>query len=232
MQDTAKLIPLDYVYYGHLLMKNAQDSLGIIELKKAVDRDSTRYDLYEEIARTYSKLKKHQDAIDSYHELMKRSNGYMVNLDYQIGKEYYMMAEDNTTPGDTAIQNLNYRQADTSFTKVTQLSPDSYLGFLWKGRALSKLDPETNKGLAKPSYDSAMVLLQKGDTLKNQKQLMECYRYLAFYYYVQADNLKLSKQLAESDTAMNNSINYWSKILEMNPADEQAKTALDNLKKK
>jgi hypothetical protein len=153
------------------------------------------------------------------------------NIDYQVGKEYYMMAEDNVTPEDTTTKNLYFRDADTAFTKVVQLSPDSYIGYIWRGRARSKLDPETMNGLAKPYYDSAMVLLQKGDTLKTQKQLMECYRYMAFYYYVQADNLKQSHP-AESDAAMNNSINYWTKILEMNPADEQAKTALDNLKKK
>jgi predicted Zn-dependent protease len=75
IQDSSKFIPLDYVYYGRLLMKNSQDSLGILKLKKAVDLDSTRYDLYDEIAKTYSRLKKHQDAIDSYNELLKRSNG-------------------------------------------------------------------------------------------------------------------------------------------------------------
>ncbi len=113
---------------------------------------------------------------------------------------------------------------------MTIVSPDSYIGFIWDGRVLSRLDPETTLGLAKPSYEKAMVLLEAGDISKTTKLLIECYRYFAFYHYVLADKL-LQTNAAEAKTEMTNSINYWTKILNLDPSDQQAQTALQNLQK-
>ena len=74
-----------------------------------------------------------------------------------------------------------------------------------------------------------MALIEKGDISKTPKLLVECYRYLAFFYYQQADKMKSTEpELAVVN--MTNSIDYWEKVLALEPEDVQAKTALENLK--
>ena len=80
-----------------------------------------------------------------------------------LGKNYYYAGN--------AIQvkdkpNLEKRKhlllaADSIFGYVAEKSANSYLGNFWRARANSSLDPETEKGLAKPYYEAALELLEK-----------------------------------------------------------------------
>lgn len=227
--DTTKFIAQDFVYYGRLLIRNDQDSLGCVELQKALVMDSTKTELYDDLAKSYSKQKDFLQAIAAYKKLLVVDPNNHQNLYYQIGRSYYFIAED-TAAGLDSLQRIDmYNQADSNFKQVTILNPESYIGFIWRARVHSRLDPETSLGLAKPDYEAAMALLEQGDPTKTPKLLLECYRYLAFYYYLQSD--KLSKtDAAQSKLDMTNSINYWEKVLVIDPSDTQAKTALDNLK--
>ncbi len=233
--DTTKFIAQDFTYYGRLLIKNNQDSLGTIQLEKALAMDSTKVELYEDLAKSYAKQKKFKKSIDAYNKMIATSSVNLQNNYYQIGRNYYFMAEDTLTKYDTLPKNDSlkrlefYALADSSFKKVTQLSPDSYIGFIWRARTHSRLDPETTLGLAKPDYEQAMALLEKGDITKTPKLLIECYRYLAFYYYLQSDKLKPTDP-AQSRADLTSSLEYWNKILALDPADSQAKTAVENLK--
>lgn len=228
--DTSKFISLDYVYYGHLLIKNGQDSIGTIILETALEMDSTKTELYEEIGKSYSKQKKYLKAIDSYKKMIDLNSANLGNIYYQIGRNYYFMAEDSLAVSDSIYKAVLYHKADSCFEIMTLHSPESYVGYIWQGRALSKLDPEAIEGLAKPAYEKAMMLLEAGDISKTPNLVIECYRYLAFYHYVLADKL-LQTAPAEADAEMTNSINYWTKILNLDPSDQQAQTALQNLQK-
>jgi tetratricopeptide (TPR) repeat protein len=230
IQDSQKIIPLDYVYYGRLLIRNNQDSIAAIKLQKAIEMDSTRYDLYDEIAKSLSKINKHNDAITAYNELLKRNPGAKFNLIYQIGREYYLMAEEEINIQDSIRKMEIYKKADSTFTILTQMDSTSYIGYIWRGRCLSKLDPEATAGLAKPSYDKALMLLETGDTLKNQKLIIECNRYLAFYYYVLGDK-EYKTNLSEARSNFSISLEHWKKIIELDPTDVQSQTAIENLKK-
>jgi len=227
--DTTKFIALDYMYYGRLLIKNNQDSIGTLHLIKALEMDSTKVELYDDLAKSYSKMKKFQQSIDAYNKMLIVNPVNKQNIYYQIGRNYYFMAEDTLAQIDSIQRVAIYIKADSNFLKVTELSPDSYIGFIWRGRTHSRLDPETSLGLAKPDYEQAMTLLEKGDMSKTQKLLLECYRYLAFYYYLLADKT-IKTDPAGSRSAMTNSIDYWNKVLALDPNDTQAKTALENLK--
>lgn len=227
--DTTRFIAQDFAYYGRLLMKNNQDSLGIIQVEKALIMDSTKVELYEELAKSYAKVKQFEKSIEMYDKMLIVNPVNLQNIYYQIGRNYYFLAEDTLVVIDSVQRTLYYAMADSNFSKLTQVSPDSYIGFIWRGRIHSKLDPETSAGLAKPDYEQAMALLEKGDVSKTPKLLLECYRYLAFYYYLLADKSS-GTDPSGSKTAMNNSIDYWKKVLALDPNDTQAKTALDNLK--
>jgi tetratricopeptide (TPR) repeat protein len=227
--DTTKFIAQDFVYYGRLLIKNNQDSLGCVELQKALVMDSTKTELYDDLAKSYTKQKDFLQAIDAYKKLLVVDPNNHQNIYYQMGRSYYFLAEDTLTGLDSIQKIEMYNQADTNFQKVTQLNPESYIGFIWLARTHSRLDPETSLGLAKPDYEAAMALLEKGDPTKTPKLLLECYRYLAFYYYLQSDKL-VKTDPAQAKLDMTNSINYWEKVLTIEPTDAQAKTALENLK--
>jgi tetratricopeptide (TPR) repeat protein len=227
--DTSKFIALDYAYYGRLLIKNNQDSIGTEQLVTALDMDSTKVEIYEELAKSYAKMKQFQKSIDAYYKMLIVNPVNVQNIYYQVGRNYYFMAEDTVTLMDSLQKTSLYNKADSSFLKVTELTPDSYIGFIWRGRVHSRLDPETSLGLAKPDYEAAMALLEKGDPTKTPKLLIECYRYLAFYYYLLSDATSKTDQAA-SKAAMVSSIDYWNKVLTLDPNDGQAKTALENLK--
>lgn len=229
--DTTKFISLDFIYYGHLLLKAGQDSLGTIELENALKLDSTKTELYEEIAKSYTKQRKYLNSNDYYQKMLSINSPNLTNIYYQIGRNYYFMAEDSLIVKDTAYRAKLYHLADSSFELMSQHSPDSYVGYIWSGRALSRLDPETSAGLAKPAYEKAMAILEAGDVTKTPKLLIECYRYFAFYHYMQGANLEKSMP-SESASEMATSVDFWQKILKLDPEDKQAQTAIENLKKK
>jgi tetratricopeptide (TPR) repeat protein len=227
--DTTKFIPQDYIYYGRLLIKNDQDSAGTVQLENALLLDSTQIEIYDDLAKSYSKMKNFTKSIDIYKKMLVVNPVNLQNLYYQIGRNYYFLAEDTLALTDSIQRITYYLQADSNFLKVTEISPDSYIGFIWRGRVHSRLDPETSLGLAKPDYEQAMLLLEKGDVTKTPKLLIECYRYLAFYYYLLSDNTSKTDP-AGSRSALLNSIDYWNKLMALDPNDNQAKTALENLK--
>ena len=92
--------------------------------------------------------------------------------------------------------------------------PDNYLGYFWRARANSLLDPETTVGLAKPYYESALAILEdKPDAGKSL--LVECNSYLGYYYFVK-------NEFTESKV-------YWNKILEIDPSNDTARKALEGI---
>ncbi len=195
-----KVTPKDYVYYGRIFIKNGQDSLGIIELTKGFDLDTTNVDLLSEIASLYSKAKKYQEAGDTYKQRIKYTNGSIKDY-WNMGTSYYYAK--------------NWAEADTALVKVCKLAPDFEPAFLFRARIYSNLDPDTKEGLAKPFYD-LLVEKASADSVKYSKDLFEAYNYLGYYYLV-------NKNYCES-------LVYWDKILGIDPTYENAKSAIKDLK--
>ena len=83
-----------------------------------------------------------------------------------------------------------------------------------------ELDPESTEGLARPHYETLIAqLANKADRdSRETNYLVEAYRYLGYYYLLKNDK--------------DNSIDNWSKLLEIAPDNAQAKTALEALQKK
>ncbi|MEX1188568.1 MAG: tetratricopeptide repeat protein [Bacteroidia bacterium] len=201
-QPADKILPTDYAYYGKLLSETGNDSLAIEKLKIAVAKDSTETDLLSEMATLYSKMKKFDKAIEMY-QLKAELQKATTNDYYRMGQAYYQTQE--------------FGKADTAFMKVTEIQPKLLVGYLWRARSNSNLDPDTKEGLAKPYYDE-VVLKGEEDTVKNQKELMEAYKYLGFYYYLTKD--------------YPNSRIYWEKVKAIEPKDQQALDALKDMKGK
>ncbi len=195
-----KVTSKDFLYKGRILIKNDQDSTGIINLTTAFEMDTTDVDLLNEIASVYLKAKKSQEAGDTYKLRIKYAPGG-VNDYYKMARAYY--------------DAKNWSEADTAFAIVNKLSPDFEPAYLFRARVYSNLDPETKEGLAKPHYE---LLIEKAsaDSVKYSKDILEAYNYLGYYYLV-------NRQYCES-------LMYWDKIAILDPTNENAKSAMKDLK--
>ncbi len=197
---TEKITSKDYLYFGRILMKNGQDSLGIIKLTQASALDSMNMDLLNEIAAAYNKTRKYENAAKIYKLKIERTNG-STNDYYRMARAYF----------DAKM----WVSADSALAKVNRMSPEFEPAYLFRARVYSNLDPDTKEGLAKPFYEK---LLEKAasDTVKYSKDILEAYNYLGYYFLV-------NKQYCES-------LMYWDKILGFDPANENANSALKDLK--
>jgi tetratricopeptide (TPR) repeat protein len=205
-----KIRATDFAYLGRLLAKTKQDSLAHEMLVKAFKIDTSRSELLSEAAMSLIKIKKYDKAIDIYN--MKITLKKAVPNDYyNLGKVYY-----NTK---------SWGKVDTTLAYYNTLMPDHVQGYLWRARALVNIDTTSKLGLAKPVYES-MIEKAKTDTVKNSKELMEAYSYLAYYNLVQFKDTK------DQEFGLK-SIEYCNKVLAIVPADpvytEKAKAILKDL---
>ncbi len=246
VQDPKKIISSDYLYYGRLLEANKMDVQAMDNYKKAMAMDSTKADVYENLANLASKNKMHPEAIQYYFKMME--HGYdKAGTNFAIGKEafaegYYVYKPKNDSLLEAKKKGLTdykdstvvrdsmrywYQIADTAFAKVTQLSPDYILGYIYKGRTDNFLDPDYLKDEAKNSYESALAIMEK-DPAKYKGYIIEAYKYLGAYYFFKSEKVDGSDK-AQKDQLLNTSKDYWMKILAIDPQDPQAKKVIEQL---
>lgn len=231
-----KILTDDYLYYGKMLSASGNDSLAIETYKLALKKDSTQYQIFDELSKSYVKLKKYDESL-KYGSLYLAKKPNLSTADYfNLGKSYYSIGNSlNATPDSISlsvvsdsVQIINlktdslkqleyYIWADSLFSKVEKYSPNSYLGTFWRARVNSAIDKETTLGLAKPFYEKALVILIL-DPVKYKKEISEVYAYLGFYYYVKEDKTT--------------SVDYWKKLLELDPENLKAQEAIKSLEKK
>jgi len=95
------------------------------------------------------------------------------------------------------------------------MSGDFEPAYLFRARVYSNLDPDTKEGLAKPFYDK-LIEKASADSVKYSKDILEAYNYFGYYYLV-------NKKYCES-------LEYWDKILGIDPSNENANSAIKDLK--
>ncbi len=208
-----KIRPSDFAYLGRLLAKTKQDSVAHETLLKAFQMDTSRGELLSEAAMSLVKLKKYDKAIDIYK--MKIMLKKAVPGDYyNLGKVYY-----NTR---------SWNKVDSTLAYYNTLMPEHMQGYLWRARALVNIDSTSKLGLAKLAYE-IMIEKAKTDSVKNSKELMEAYSYLAYY------NLVQFKETKDQQFGLK-SIEYCYKVLAIQPADpaysEKAKIFIKDLEQK
>lgn len=198
--NPSKIIPSDYEFHGKLLAKMGQDSLAVLKYNQALAMDSTQTELYDEIANSYLKQKKYPDAIAFYQKKISSAKNVNANDYFGLGRAYYFSKD--------------FVMADSAFAQIVRVQPNLPIGYFWRARANSSLDPDSKQGLARPYYETFIEKVGT-DTEKNKKDLLEAYQYLGAYYY-------------EKDKAK--AKDYWTKVQEIDPKNEKAKRALEALK--
>lgn len=195
-----KITSKDYLYFGRTLIKNNMDSLGIIKLTQAFKLDTTNTELLGEIGSAYYKTKKFESAAQTYQKKINLVGG-STNDYYKMGRAYF----------DAKI----WPECDSALAKVNRMSPDFEPAYLFRARVYSNLDPDTKGGLAKPFYEKVMEKAN-ADPAKYSKDLVEVYNYLGYYYLI-------NKQYCDS-------LLYWDKITVLDPANDNANSAIKDLK--
>jgi tetratricopeptide (TPR) repeat protein len=188
----------DYAYLGRLYSKTKQDSLATQTLMKAFQLDTSRPELLSDAAMSMIRLKKYDKAVEIYKMKMKLNNASPGDY-YNLGKVYYNLR--------------NWGQVDTTLQYYNSIMPDHVQGYLWRARALVNIDTTSKLGLAKPVYE-IMIEKAMADSVKNAKELMEAYSYLAYYHLVQ---FKESKDRNKEEGQK--SIEYCNKVLAIQPPD-------------
>jgi pentatricopeptide repeat protein len=248
LKDTSKLFAPDYLYYGKLLLKTGNDSAGIVNIRKALKMDDAKTETYNDLASALSKYKKHDDAIAIYEKLITKGFD-KASTYFRIGKEYYYKGSEYKEKYDSAFYKIkltpentdsimndsinameSYAKADSFFNLVSEVTPEFYGSYLWRGRVLSLIDNKMEKGLAKEPYEKALSILEKGNGTQNVSSIIECYRYLGAYYYIESENIAPTDKTLSASYKLT-AIEIYQKIIALDPTDIKSQEILDQLKK-
>ena len=218
---TEDLTYLDYLYHGTLLDALKDYNNAVISLEKAYEMNKDRTEVLRQISSSYEGAEKYEEAIDAFNKYVETlpEEQKTPDLTFEVGRLYY--AEGTTADSVNYTPEMKKEallQADSAFAKLAELVPDNYLGNFWRARTNSALDPETTEGLAKPYYEQVAAMLEEKAKTEPRynRTIIECYRYLGYYYLVTEDYEK-SKE-------------YWNKILTIDPEDAIATKALEGIK--
>ncbi len=199
-----KYLASDYKYRGLLLMKTGKDSLGLIELDKAIKLDtSIANDLYKEIAKTALKNKQYDKAA-TYFDKTRFSS--LTSQDYfEMGRAYYL--------------SKHFDKADTAFGMLINKLPNFDVGYVWKGRTKANLDPKNEKWLAFPYYEKYLSLVkpEERNTAAKKSNVIESCEYLGYYYASKKNKEKASE--------------YFLIVKEIEPTNAKAQAFFKDYKK-
>lgn len=212
-----------------------------VKLFKALDQDKTRKvfeEDYDYLARAAMKTGRFQEAEDAYAKFLNYNpdkklevyglfaKSYYDSLKYTKAIYYYgkkdSIAPLNNTDlyflGLSQYKNTNYKESDSTFSRILQKDSTYATGWLYRARANDKLDPEKVNFLAMPYYKKfvEVVMASEKDREKNKRGLLEAYNYLSYHAVQTEDNMA--------------AISYYESILLLDPANENAKTNIEILK--
>ncbi|MFC3561527.1 tetratricopeptide repeat protein [Pedobacter jamesrossensis] len=186
-KDTTKILGFDYLYLGKAQLKAGQDSLALINISKAVAKDSTNTDALAEVAKTFFDAKKYAKSAAIYDKVIAASpNGKGVLYSYFYnGLAYYFEYASQYSAKKNPSKDLLVK-ADSSIAKVAQLSPETTDAYLYRARVNSLLDDDkAPKGLALPFFETFIQKVTEKPELvtPNARKLSEAYDNLGGFYF-------------------------------------------------
>ncbi|MES2654242.1 MAG: tetratricopeptide repeat protein [Bacteroidota bacterium] len=204
-----KVSATDYEYLGKLQSKiPGKDSIGIVNINKAVTMDPNKIELYQELAKIYFKQRKYTEAVTAYETYTGLAKKVTLLDNYTIGKYYYNAKM--------------FVKADSAFAKVNEAKPDYADAYLQRANANAAIDTLLKTTIAKTLYEK-YIELTLADTANFNKQkvalsksIASAYDYLGFYF--------LQKDMKNECKAM------YRKALEYDPNNKNAIEVLKQLK--
>lgn len=184
------------------------DSLTALYYAKAVDleKDSALLRSYYRELSALASANKDFSSMGKWLGLYYNGNEKATNLDlFNWGIAHYRAGE--------------YGLADSVFGLYVAKYPGQSFGYYWQAKSQSLQDKEMEQGLAIPTYQKLVEVLAQNPSDANYKNWMvEAYSYLAAY---EANN---QKDYAEA-------VDYFEKLLEVDPGNESAKKYIAILEK-
>jgi tetratricopeptide (TPR) repeat protein len=168
-------------------------------------------DLEEQRPEVRTALMYYQADISNQTERMQAENNFNSKIETILKnpaqkREWSSIKEQWWTQARSTIS-IDYAKADTAFGTLISKVPDLAVAYFWKARAEANFDPESEKGLARPYYEKFLTV-SNTDTTKFKKEIIEAYKYFGYYYFLKNDKPQ--------------SIEYWRKVLALDPNDPQA----------
>jgi tetratricopeptide (TPR) repeat protein len=196
-----KYLGLDYKYRGLLMFRSGQDSLGIIEMEKAIAIEpALAGDIYSEVANTSYKNKKYDKAIFYFEKKIALDSKLMNNNDwFSFGRAFYYLAGAKQNEA-SAIKDVKqkaqkeaeliplYIKADSAFAQLVRLNPNWSTAYVWRGRTNASLDPKAEKELTKEMYEKVLSVIKPEEkATTGKKDAIEAYEYLGYYFVTKKD---------------------------------------------
>ncbi|MDR0668351.1 MAG: hypothetical protein LBF90_07025 [Prevotellaceae bacterium] len=220
-----RLIMQDYLCYAEQLEANKHYVDAAVNYKKVIQRDESKKILWQNIADLYQRSQQPDSAIRYYNLYLDFTGQPDPTVYFQIGRNYFTMATADSLNAATL-----YAKADSLFAMLTEIAPTRYLGFFWRARTNSALDPETTEGLAQPYYEKVIELvIDQPDRYK--MQLIEAYKYFGYFHYLKADAITMQNK-GNAKPAREEYLkvkDYFSKVLELDPNDATALKVMEDI---
>lgn len=191
--------PSDYDYFARAALKIGKIDEAAHVYRKYLELDPSRsQEINGMLAKAYFDIKNYPQAI-KYYLIKGAEKPLSVADNYYLGLAYYYNDED--------------LKADSVFVKVLEVTPDYAPGWMMRARIGNRLDTaEAKLYLPMVPYEN-YVKYASVDKEKNKKNLIEAYKYLAWYWVQHDDNVKAKA--------------YFEEILLLDPTNQDA---IDNLK--
>jgi tetratricopeptide (TPR) repeat protein len=200
----------DYADYGKLLLEVKEDSLANEMFAKGIELDTARQEI--EIrslhAETLKKRQKFAEAAEAYKDLISVKDSLKVPAPAEL---FWM--------GWTYYYDTQFASADSAFTRLTELQPESNLGYLWAAKARVQTDSTGEAGTAVPMYEAYLekTLANPATLEKEKRNIIDAYDYLGTYA------LQKKNDVEEASS-------YFQKVLELDPNNARAKEFMATLR--
>lgn len=218
-----KFLPADYKYKGVLLSRTGKDSLGLLEMEKAIQLDPTSSKIMlSEMANISYRAKKYDKVAMYIERKMAADANSLDNNDYfNYGRANYNLGNTKLTEA-AAIKDKKtaaakeaeatpfYVKSDTAFAHLIKLNPNWVTAYTWKGRSSASLK---NLDAAKAAYDKGTSLVKPEEkTGSYKKDIIEALEFNGYYYVEKKDKENADatfNQLKEIDPNNAKVINYF-----------------------
>lgn len=207
-----KYVATDYKYKGILLAKTGQDSIGVTNIEKAIEMDEKlEKELVSLIATTWMGGKKYLKVISTYERKMAGDPKNLTIQDwYDFGRAYYYEGGVKQREKKDIEATELFVKSDTCFSQLCQLKTDYPMGYFWRGRINTQLDPKDEKYLAKPHYEKALSLVKPEEKMTYKFNIIEANLYLGSHYaFSKEKDLTKAKE-------------YFKIVLELDPTNKAA----------
>jgi len=231
-----KHIYFDFLTLGELQLAMKQPALAIKSFERALELDSTKMLIYDKLIAAAESAGDFPLAVEFYERSFEANPDFsLMNLFYYgtanfNAASYYINPETvaaKTTPEIAAANETTFntfvQKGFRAFSDVITRKSDTHLGYLWRANikalvdSFNQLRDRKFTGEAKQYYEEALNFMLENNTEgARNKDIIDCYRYLASYYYFMDDLGRVAE--------------FYKKILEIDPTNEQARSTLDMLK--